>query len=88
VNVVDYVVITPARNEAEYIGQTIESMAAQSILPRHWVVVDDGSTDSTGEILVRASRIYQWLTVVERADRGFRRSGGGVIEAFYAGTFW
>ena len=80
-----YVVITPVRNEAEYVGKTIESMAAQSVLPCQWVVVDDGSTDATGEILDAAARQHEWLTVVRRPDRGFRKSGGGVMEAFYDG---
>ena len=48
-----YVVITPVRDEVEHIERTIESMAAQSNLPTRWVVVDDGSTDGTGEILDR-----------------------------------
>jgi poly-beta-1,6-N-acetyl-D-glucosamine synthase len=82
---VSYVVITPVRNEADYVGRTIDSMVAQSILPRQWVIVDDGSTDGTGAILEAASRRHAWLTVVRRPDRGFRKSGGGVMEAFYDG---
>jgi biofilm PGA synthesis N-glycosyltransferase PgaC len=80
-----YVVITPVRNEAKYVGRTIESMAAQSPLPTHWVIVDDGSTDGTSDILAAAARRYAWVTVVNRPDRGFRKTGGGVVEAFYDG---
>jgi poly-beta-1,6-N-acetyl-D-glucosamine synthase len=79
------VVITPVRNEADYVGLTIESMGAQTQVPRRWVIVDDGSTDGTGEILQAASCRYEWLHVVRRADRGFRKTGGGVVEAFYDG---
>ena len=80
-----YVVITPVRNEAGYIGNTIESMARQTLSPRQWVIVDDGSTDGTGDMLEAASRNFAWVTTVRRPDRGFRKSGGGVVEAFYDG---
>ncbi len=85
VNRPHYVVITPVRNEASYITNTIESVAAQTLLPRRWVIVDDGSTDGTGSILEAASRRHLWMTVVRRPDRGFRKAGGGVVEAFYDG---
>jgi len=49
------------------------------------VVVDDGSTDRTPEILAAAAREIPWLRVVRRGDRGFRKVGGGVIDAFYSG---
>lgn len=78
-----YVVITPARDEALYIEKTIESLASQTIKPIEWVIVNDGSTDDTGKIIDRYSKQYPWMHVVHRENRGFRKSGGGVIEAFY-----
>ncbi len=80
-----YVVITPVRNEAPYIGKTIDSMVNQTILPREWIIVNDGSTDATPKIIDQASRQYPWIKVIHRSDRGFRNSAGGVIEAFYDG---
>jgi len=80
-----YIVITPVRNEAEHVRRTIDSMARQSILPVRWVIVDDGSSDNTPAILERARTQHPWIVVVRRRDRGFRKSGGGVIEAFYEG---
>jgi len=80
-----YVVITPVRNEADYVGATIEAMVHQTVLPSQWVVVDDGSTDGTPAILAAAAERYSWITVVRRGDRGFRKSGGGVVEAFDEG---
>jgi len=80
-----YVIITPVRDEEAYIERTIVSVAQQSVMPARWIVVDDGSTDRTGEILDAAARQYPWMRVVHRSNRGFRKSGGGVIEAFYDG---
>jgi biofilm PGA synthesis N-glycosyltransferase PgaC len=45
-----YVLISPVYNEEKFIGRMIESIAAQTVLPEHWVIVDDGSTDRTPEI--------------------------------------
>jgi exopolysaccharide biosynthesis WecB/TagA/CpsF family protein len=60
-------------------------VAAQSVTPALWVVVDDGSTDGTRAILEEYARRLPYLRVVRRADRGRRQVGPGVIEAFYAG---
>jgi len=65
--------------------RTLESVAAQSIPPALWIVVDDGSTDETPEILADYARRLPFLRVVRRTDRGRRSVGPGVIEAFYAG---
>jgi glycosyltransferase involved in cell wall biosynthesis len=65
--------------------QTMETVLAQSILPARWVIVDDGSTDETPQILARYAERYPWIRIVSRRDRGRRAVGPGVIEAFYAG---
>lgn len=80
-----YIVITPARNEEENIGHTIQSMAAQTILPAAWVIVNDGSTDRTAALIDAASKAHPWIIPVHRADRGFRQQGGGVVQAFNDG---
>jgi len=80
-----YLVVTPCRDEGEFIARAIESLAVQSVRPRTWVIVDDGSTDSTSELLAEAARTHDFIKVVRREDRGERKVGPGVIEAFYAG---
>lgn len=80
-----YVVVTPVRNEEQYLQFTIDSIAAQTVHPQEWVIVDDGSTDKTAEIALAAARRHPWIQVVRRQDRGHRMPGGGVIEAFYDG---
>lgn len=80
-----YVVITPVRDEADYIGKTIQSMISQTIRPQQWIIVNDGSEDATGKLADQAAADHKWICVVHRMDRGFRKSGGGVVEAFYDG---
>ena len=80
-----YLLISPTRDEAKYLRKTLESVAAQSVPPTCWVVVDDGSTDETAAILEEYGRKLPYLRVVRRTDRGQRRVGPGVVEAFYAG---
>jgi glycosyltransferase involved in cell wall biosynthesis len=69
-----YVLVTPARNEADFIEQTIRSVVAQTVLPRKWVIVSDGSTDGTDEIVQRYAKEFDWIELVrmpERRDRQF-----------------
>src|SRR5215475_1679605 len=80
-----YLLVSPCRDEAQYLRRTLNSVAAQSVPPALWMVVDDGSTDETPAILEEYARRLPYLRVVRRADRGRRQVGPGVIEAFYAG---
>ena len=68
-----FVIVTPAFNEAGYIAGTIESVLAQSVLPTLWVIVDDGSTDNTAEIVKRYAGEYDWIRYVYR-DRSAKDS--------------
>jgi glycosyltransferase involved in cell wall biosynthesis len=80
-----YVLISPCRNEADFMRQTLDSVVAQSIRPTKWVIVDDGSTDDTPRILAEYAARHDWIQIVTRVDRGHRAVGPGVIDAFYAG---
>lgn len=65
--------------------ETLETVLAQSVPPAKWIIVDDGSTDSTPQILAEYASIHPRISIVTLADRGHRAVGPGVIEAFYAG---
>jgi biofilm PGA synthesis N-glycosyltransferase PgaC len=80
-----YVVISPCRDESLYMRQTLDTVVNQSIRPSKWVIVDDGSTDNTPQILAEYAKKYDWIDVVTRNDRGRRSVGPGVVDAFYAG---
>ena len=79
-----YVVITPARNEAQFIELTLKSMINQTVLPRKWVIVSDGSTDGTDDIVKKYMAGHPWIELVrmpERTERHF----AGKVHAFNAG---
>jgi poly-beta-1,6-N-acetyl-D-glucosamine synthase len=80
-----YVVITPVRDEEEHIASTLDCMCAQTVRPAQWIIVNDGSTDRTGAIADDYAAKNPWIRVIHRQNRGFRKSGGGVMEAFYDG---
>jgi glycosyltransferase involved in cell wall biosynthesis len=63
---VRYVLITPARNEEAIIGKTIQSVISQTILPRVWVIVSDGSADHTNEIIKRYTDNYDFIRLLCR----------------------
>ena len=81
----DYCLISPARNEAEYIKKTLDSVLAQTVLPKRWIIIDDGSTDDTPKILAEYSAKHDLIEVHTRANRGRRALGGGVVEVFNYG---
>jgi len=76
--------VTPARNEAAFIEGTLKSMVAQCMKPVRWVIVSDGSTDGTDELVMKYVQQRSWIELVrlpERRDRHF----AGKVFAFNAG---
>lgn len=65
--------------------RTLDCVAAQTVRPALWVVIDDGSTDATPEILAEYAARLDFLRVIRREDRGDRSVGPGVVDAFYTG---
>jgi poly-beta-1,6-N-acetyl-D-glucosamine synthase len=81
----DYCLISPARNEAEHVRSTLDSVLAQTVLPKRWIIIDDGSTDDTPRILAEYSAKHDFIEVHTRSNRGARALGGGVVEVFNQG---
>jgi poly-beta-1,6-N-acetyl-D-glucosamine synthase len=79
-----YVVITPARNEIKFVELAIKSVVAQTVRPVKWVIVSDGSTDGTDEIVRRYTFDYPWMELVRMPERK-ERSFAGKVHAFNAG---
>jgi glycosyltransferase involved in cell wall biosynthesis len=79
-----YVLITPARNEADYIELTIQSMIEQTQPPLKWIIVSDGSTDGTDDIVKKYLPTYPWIELIRTPERKERHFAGKVM-AFNAG---
>lgn len=79
-----YILITAARNEEKFIEGTIRSVVAQTSLPERWVIVDDGSTDRTAEVVESYVGRYPWIELVRRPrrqDRNFAAKAHAVNAA-------
>jgi len=79
-----YVLITPARNEVAYIENTIRSVIAQTLSPLRWVIVSDGSTDGTDEVVKKYAAQHDWIELLRRPER-LERHFAGKVDAFNAG---
>lgn len=79
-----YVLITPARNEADYIKKTLDSVVKQTILPKLWIVVSDGSTDKTDEIVNEYEEKYSFIKFY-KTPHSTRRNFGSKVDAFNFG---
>ena len=83
-NNLSYVLITPARDEDEFIEKTIQSVISQTVLPIKWIVVSDGSTDRTDEIVNKYTAANIWIELIRmpvHRDRHFAAK----VQAFNAG---
>jgi glycosyltransferase involved in cell wall biosynthesis len=83
-NLPSYVLITPARNEAAFIELTLKSVVAQTVPPAKWVIVNDGSTDATEEIVKKYAAVYPWIDLIQMPERR-ERSFAGKAAAVNAG---
>lgn len=81
---IPYVLISPARNEEKNIEKTVRSVIDQTHRPLKWVIVNDGSTDSTAAIVRKYLPAHDWMELVEmpvRRDRSFAAK----VNSFNAG---
>lgn len=76
--------VTPARNEAEFIEDTIKAVIAQTVRPIKWAIVSDGSTDGTDDIVSKYAAIHPWIELVRAPERS-ERDFAGKVHAFKAG---
>ena len=80
-----YVLVTPARNEESHIARTIEAVLAQTWLPSRWIIVSDGSTDRTDEIVSAYAAEHEFIEFVRSARSSGGRDFGSKVQAFNAG---
>lgn len=78
-------IIIPAYNEAEFIGETLQSLINQSFPANKIVVVDDGSTDATPDIVTDFTSKHPEISLVKNTSEGIHSPGTKVINAFNTG---
>ena len=81
----NYVIIMPAYNEEAFIGRTLDSIARQSLLPKRLIVVNDGSSDATPQVVEEYARKFPWIRLVNNTKKEKRAAGSKVVRAFYIG---
>ena len=80
-----YYTIIPAYNEEAFMAATLQSLAAQTVLPAKAVVVNDNSTDRTAQIVEEFTKKHSWLCLVNKASDAIHLPGSKVIQAFNTG---
>lgn len=78
-------VITPAFNEEKYIKHTLNSVTSQTVKPSCWVIVDDGSTDNTFELISEYAQKYPWIQAEKKPIKYQHEAGAGVVQTFKYG---
>ncbi len=79
-----YVLITAAKNEQDYIEKTIRAVAAQTVLPKQWIIVSDGSTDRTEDIVEQYARRCRFIKLV-KLGASSRRDFAAKVNAIRTG---
>jgi glycosyltransferase involved in cell wall biosynthesis len=75
-NIPSYVLVTPARNEAAFIELTLKSLVAQTVKPLRWIIVSDGSTDGTDDIVKKYAADCPWIELLQMPERQERHFAG------------
>jgi len=82
----EIVAVTPVKNEESYIKETINSVVNQTVKPKVWIIVDDGSTDNTSQIVEEYTKKHHWIKLISIDNKSETRAGGSkVVKAFYTG---
>ena len=80
-----FVIISPVRNEENLITKTIQSVLSQTVKPLEWIIVNDGSTDSTKNIIEEYTKKFHWIKLINLDDRGYYYPGTGVVNVIKKG---
>ncbi|WMI69669.1 glycosyltransferase family 2 protein [Mangrovimonas sp. YM274] len=81
----DFSIIIPAHNEEVTLRVTLESLVAQTLLPKQLVVVNDNSTDATLKVAKEFANKYPWISVIDISSSEEHQPGSKVVNAFYKG---
>lgn len=81
----DFYIVIPAHNEAEFLEQTLQSLVNQTLKPKKIVIVNDHSTDDTQLIIEKFSSGHNFIVSIQKTSSSQHVPGSKIINAFYAG---
>lgn len=82
----NYIIITPVKNEEMYIKYTLDSVASQTLKPLRWIIVNDSSTDKTEQIIKSYVEKHNWIHLLNIYSLNPKRAEGSkIVELFYVG---
>lgn len=82
---INYIIITPVRDEEKYIQKTIQSVIKQTMLPKEWIFINDNSVDNTENIIKRYIEKFKFIKIYNYPSKIARIPGAGVMRAFNYG---
>jgi biofilm PGA synthesis N-glycosyltransferase PgaC len=82
---INHIVVTPCKNEEDFISTLIDSMINQTIRPKEWVIIDDGSIDNTHNIIKEASKNEEWIKYFYIKSENNRNRGCEIAKLFSYG---
>jgi len=80
-----HVIITPVKNEQEYLQRTISSIIKQTITPSEWIIIDDNSTDGSGEIIMKFQKEFSFIKYISLGASNKRKRGREIAMLFIEG---
>jgi len=80
-----YAIVTPARDEAANLRRLASCLAAQTIRPKAWNIVDNGSVDGTLGIAYEIAAEHDWVHVLSLPGTSVADRGAPVVRALRAG---
>lgn len=80
-----YIIVSPVKDEGNYLQTTMESIINQSLLPDAWVIVDDGSSDNSYDIAKSFANLHPWILLHKIARGKERQPGSAIMNAFNKG---
>ncbi len=70
-----HVVVTPSRNEVDFLPALVDSMVSQTILPTEWIIVSHNSGEESAAFLEKISEKFDWIKIITLEDMSNRKRG-------------